>query len=352
MGKQRFLIVLAAFCLVTNAFAKNADNPFAKVASVDIGSDASWVIKDNTATRSGSDSGTYYHLVYDKKQIHLRITSSAEDSEASAKKYDQFAVNDVLIDGKRLPVFQWCLGNQQRHNRFLQQGLTVEKDVCKNQGEVGAFSMKINVATLDMLKSGSKLTFELKPFRSKVNVIFDVSDFPYVIAELNSPPVLSQAVEVIENPVPVVETAAVITPKKCKASPPTGFAEIKTIEYNCANAEAKEKAVSDVNAEVSNERERRKKVAAEREKEKLAEKKVTKEVPKKATKKKLSAEEAALAAALAASAAKQQAIDNEITNKMLGVCQKKWEKGEHRCYCEKYIDHAPKEIQESSTCGS
>jgi len=127
MGKQRFFIALAVFCLSASVIAKNSDNPFEKGASVDIGRDAAWVFTNKTATRSGSDSGTFYHLFFDRKQLRLRITKSAEDSEAVAKHHDQFAVNDVLLDGKRLPVFQWCLNNQERHKRFLQQGLKLKK---------------------------------------------------------------------------------------------------------------------------------------------------------------------------------------------------------------------------------
>lgn len=56
------------------------------------------------------------------------------------------------------------------------------------------------------------------------------------------------------------------------------------------------------------------------------------------------------AAAIAASQAKQAKISDEISMKMIKVCEKYWNKGEHRCYCQKYIEHAPASIQESSTC--
>ncbi len=344
MGKQRFFIALAVFCLSASVIAKNSNNPFEKGASVDIGRDAAWVIGNKTATRSGSDSGTFYHLFYDRKLLRLRITKSAQDSEAAAKRHDQFTVNDVLLDGKRLPVFQWCLNNQERHKRFLQQGLKVKKEVCKNQGEVGTFTMRLNVATLDMLKKGKKLTYKLKPFRSNVSVIFDISDFSGIVAKLNTapPPAIAKS-----QPKPSgVATAAVA--KKCKASPPTGYSEVKAVEYNCADSAAKKKATASVGTAVSKERERKKKVAAEREEKRLAQEKAnaTKLANQKVAEEKLASEQAALAA----SAAQQQAISSDIAGKMIAMCQKKWDKGEHRCYCEKYVSHAPKAIQESSTC--
>jgi len=327
-----------------SAIAKNSNNPFEKGASVDIGSDANWVITDKTATRSGSDSGTFYHLFYDRKQLRLRITNSAEDSEAVAIHHDQFAVNDVLLDGKRLPVFQWCLNNQERHKRFLQQGLKVKKDVCKNRGEVGTFSMRLNVATLDMLKKGKKLTYDLKPYRSDIEVTFDISDFSDVIAKLNTAPA-PVVVKPGRKAAPVVTAAPV---KKCKASPPPSFPEVQVIEYNCSDSVAKAQARTDIDTAVIKERERRKLAAAESEKKRLAAEKAKAEklTAQKAAEEKLAAEQAAVAA----STAQQQAISSEIAVKMIAVCQKKWDKGEHRCYCEKYIDHAPKAIQESSTC--
>ena len=59
---------------------------------------------------------------------------------------------------------------------------------------------------------------------------------------------------------------------------------------------------------------------------------------------------AAEAAAVAASQANQAQLGSEISQKMIKVCEKYWSKGEHRCYCQKYIQHAPSEIQASSTC--
>lgn len=330
--------------------AKSSDNPFAKGAKVDVGSDAAWVIKGKTATRSGSYSGNFYHLFYDRKQLRLRITESAEDSEETARHHDQFSVRDVLVDGKRLPVFQWCLNNQQKHKRFLQQGLQVKKDVCSNQGAMGMFIMRLNLATLDALRKAKKLTFDLKPYRSPVEVNFDISDFSEVVATLNAtekpvatkPAVKDKAAPKVVTAPAVVATPAIVVPeKKCKASPPADVAGVKAIEYNCSDAAARAKATASVNIAVSKVKDKKKKVAAEREKRRLAA-----EAANKAEEERLAAE----AAALAASAAQREAINTEISTKMLPVCQKKWAKGEHRCYCEKFIEHAPKEIQENSTC--
>ena len=95
------------------------DNPFDKGVKVEIGSDNKWQIKGKTATRSGSYSDDFYHFSYDRKKMRLRITSGAEDSEASAREYPQLAVEDVQIDGRRLPLFKRCLAKQQKKTRIL-----------------------------------------------------------------------------------------------------------------------------------------------------------------------------------------------------------------------------------------
>ena len=45
----------------------------------------------------------------------------------------------------------------------------------------------------------------------------------------------------------------------------------------------------------------------------------------------------------------RQAFD-EITKKMVAVCNKVWTKGKHRCYCEKYIEYAPAGIKSNPSC--
>ncbi len=349
MGKQRILTAIMVLCMCLPMAALAEDNPFDKAANINIGSDNEWLIKDKTATRSGSDSGDFYHLFYDRKQLRLRITGSAEDSEVSARKYQHFSVEDVRVDGKRLPLFQWCLGNQQKHSRFLQQGLKVKQGVCENQGEKGAFILRLNASTLDTLKNGQTLSFKIRPFRSSVNVNFDISDFSGVFSKLNTKVNL-----VKKAPAPVVAVDKVATVKKCKANPPKGFASINSIEYACDDAVAKAEAEASIEAIVAKERKHQAKLAADRERKRQeveaakAAKLAQELADKKAAEEKLAAEQAALAET---EASKQQ-MSADITNKMLAVCQKKWASGQHRCYCEKFIEHAPAGIESDPSCSA
>lgn len=334
-------------CLPIVALAN--DNPFDKGETIKVGSDHEWVIKGKTATRSGSDSGNFYHLFYDRKQLRLRITDGAEDSEVSARQYQSFAVEDVKVDGKRLPIFQWCLGNQQKHSRFLQQGLKVKQNVCSNRGEKGTFIIRLNAATLDTLKNAQSLSFKLKPFRASINVEFDVSDFLDVVAKLST---TVKQVQKPQAPVPVVDLDKVIASKTCKAIPPKAFARIEPVEYACDDATAKAEAEASIEAIVVKERQRKAELAAERERKlkEAAEAKKAKELADKKATAEAAAKLAAEQAALAAAEASKKEMSADITNKMLAVCQKKWAKGEHRCYCEEFLEHAPAGIESDPSC--
>ena len=338
-------MVFVALFAYLPAVTLASDNPFAKEVAINIGSDKEWVIKEKTATRSGSDSGDYYHLFFDRKQLRLRITDGVEDSEATAKKYQQFKIEDVQVDGKRLSVFQWCLNNQQKHSRFLQQGLKVKKDVCSNQGNKGAFVMRLNAKALKVLNSAKELSFKLKPFRTSVVVNFDISDFSAVMAKLSTKPESAQIAKVNAVAKEVVEI------KKCNATPPKGFAAIKPVEYNCNDAAAKFQADANVEKQVTEERKHKAKLAAERERKRkvaAAAKKAEELAAKKVEQEKMLAEQAALAE----TAASRRVVNDDITNKMLAVCQKTWAKGKHRCYCEKFIEHAPAGIESDASCAA
>ncbi len=346
--KQRIsaVIVTVFMCLPGAIWASN--NPFDKGVDINIGSDREWVIKDKAMTRSGSEAGDFYHFSYDRKQIRLRITDSVNDDETSARQYQQFTVEDIQVDGQRLPLFQWCLVNQEGHSRSLQQGMKVKQDVCVNQGEQGTFTMRLNAATLEALNDGKTLSFMLKPFRLPVNVNIDISDFSTASARLAAelrPVQKPKAIAPEKKVAPVMEKVAVA--KKCSARAPKGFNKIKSVEYVCADGAAKTKAEADINAQVEKVRAIEAKQTAEKElKRKQAEAEQAEK--QKAEQARLAAEQAALAEI---EASKLQ-VSAEITDKMLAVCMKQWQKGQHRCYCEKFLEHAPEGIESDASCGA
>ena len=341
---SRFFISLLAFCLISsNAFAVRSDNPFAKNESIDIGTDSAWSI-DKTArvaTKTKSDGkGSYYHLLFNNKQIELKITKDAAGTVP--KEFSQLEIKNVEIDGKQSTLFKWCLKNQERHDRFLQQGLSVKKNICSIDGLSGDFVMRLNKDTLEQLKGGSSLSIMLKPFRTPLVLNYDLGDFSDMYTAMNAK---ANPVAAAPAAVAAVKTAPV---EMCLAKAPVKYSSIKSEEYVCDDAAAKISAEAKIAKQVEQEQARQREIAAEKEKQrKLAEEKRKAELAELARQEELRAAEAA---AIAASQAKQAQIDNEITEKMVSMCRKFWDKGEHRCYCQKYIEHAPADIQASSTC--
>jgi len=345
MFKQLLTTFIVLCCFSSTILAMNANNPFAKNESISIGTDTNWTIdkQSKLATKTASDGkGSYYHLRFDNKRLKLSISKDAEG--ATAKSFSQLEIKDVQIDGKQAPLFKWCLKNQDRHDRFLQQGLTVKKNICSINGSDGTFIMRLNKETLLSLQKANSLIIMLKPFRTPVELDYDLGDFSAMQANLNMSAAPKQAKAVA---VPAVMAAPKIE-KKCKSNPPAEYKKIKAVEYICSDVSSKMKAETSIARQVEQEKAKQKTLADEKEKQrKLAEEKQQKELALKLEQEKLLAAEAA---ALAASEEKQMAINDEITQKMLNVCKKYWDKGEHRCYCEKYIEHAPSSIQASSTC--
>ena len=360
MSLLRYFIYLAILISSSQVFA-NRPNPFDKSIMVTAGHDVAWQFGEQTATKSvkGTD-GTWYHLFYDGLRLRLRLTESAEDSQFRARQFEDFAVNDVKIDGKRLDVFQWCLNNQTRHNRFLQQGQTVKKEICQNLGEQGTFVMRLTKDTIAALDHGNSIEYELKPFRTTVNVKFSIDDFDSVnrefkrqqdeklaairareqqaIAEAKA---LAKAAALVAAPAPVVAAPEPRPKAKCKIRPPEGFSEVKDIAYDCDNVAARINAQASIDLKVEEIQLQRKKAAADAER-----KRKEAEAARLAQQEALRKEQEALAA----SAAIQAELSSDIAKKMIAVCEKKWAEGEHRCYCEKYIEHAPASIQSNSTC--
>ncbi len=348
---NRFFVLLFIMCVFSlNVSAKSQDNPFAKTESLTIGKGISWEIdkKAVLATKSISDGkGNFYHLQFDNKQLELSISSDADGLRP--KKFSQLEIKDVKIDGKQNQLFRWCLNNQQRHNRFLQQGLKVKKNICVVNGNAGNFVMSLNKSTLLSLQKGTSMLILLKPFRTPLELHYDISDFNDMVITLNakSEPAIEAVLPaklIVEKPKRAVTTAK----KKCWINPPVKYKNIKSIKYDCGDALAKMEAEAQVAKRVDQKKARQQKLAAENEKQrKLAEEKKQKELAEKLKQEKVLQAEAA---AIAVSEAKQAEIGGEIAQKMIKVCDKYWNKGEHRCYCQKYIEHAPAEIQASSTC--
>ena len=340
---NRLLILLSIGLIISPDVMAN--NPFSKSEVFVIGKEAGWTL-DKAAghmTKSRADKkGNHYHLRFDNRQLELIISRDADGIEP--RRYEQLDIKDVRIDGKQSALFRWCLNNQESHDRFLQQGLAVKSNVCVSDGSSGRFVMQLDKTTLKKLKNASELSRVLKPFRTPLQLQYDITDFAERVVSLNTRDT---------NPSGILPAAAVNgaasnssnIKKICLSSPPIKYESITPIEYVCGDQAAKRQADNKIDNLVKHQQEieaKQKRLAEEKRKREMA--------AAEAERLKLEQQKRAEQAAIAASQAKQEAINNEIVAKMVAVCDKFWSKGEHRCYCQKYIEHAPGEIQSSSSC--
>ncbi len=342
---MRWIIPALIFSFISSAVLAS-NNPFEKKVVVNIGTDHVWEINDGVAVKTGEDKkGQYYQLRFDRKQLSLTVTD--DEAGQHPRSFSQFAVMDVQVDGKRLPLFTWCLKNQERHDRFLQQGLAVKKGICAVNGEQGEAVIRLNRATFESLKTGKRLVFLIKPYRTPLKLNYDLSDFNGMVTALTVKPAMSASQPAAAKAAPVE--------KKCWAGAPARYPDIKPVEYDCADAAAKKDAEKWVITLINKEKARERELALKRKKQQsAAQEKKRRELEaqrrKLAEQKALEEKRQAEAAAIAASELKQSELNTEITLKMVGVCKKFWDKGEHRCYCQKYIDYAPASIKENSSC--
>jgi hypothetical protein len=345
MNNFSYVLVSAMLFVTAQVYAAVDSNPFAKEKRFDFGTDIAWSTSSDSITKTVNVDDNYYHLFFDGRQLRLRITTDKADNESSTKSFDAFAVNDIIIDGKRNAVFQWCLNNQDRHSRFLQQGLSVKKDICINDGAHGVYTMQLNQQTVDALLNGSKLTFVLKPYRTPVELNFNITDFQAAVTKMQHAKAAAVAASKPAEPIHTAVVASVPAPAapkaKCTLKPPAEFAEVRTIEYDCDNEAEKTKAKATLSSQIDKALAAREKLAVEKERKLKAEEKA-----RLAKEEKTRREQEALAA----SAALQQELSSDIAKKMIAVCQKKWSEGEHRCYCEKYIQFAPAGIESDPSC--
>ena len=347
-------LLLAATFSVQALAALN--NPFNKTTSVTAGANVKWDIKKGVAKKTSTTSdndGTFYQLKVTQNQLSLHLLSS---TSGAIKSFDQLTIDDVQLDGKTSALFQWCLNNQQSHNRFLQQGLKIKKDICHNKGQDGMFLMKLNRTTYDLLKSTQDLTFIIKPYRSAVVVTFDVSDISNVYAKINS--VGASATKKVEPKKPAVKltpkpamvkkpvaAAVAVKPKPkakkvCSIKPPLDFSSIRVVKYNCDDAAEKAKARKQMAVSVKKARDEKDKQAADQKKSKQTE----------AEKLALEEKKRKEAEAVLNSEKNTNKIRNEVSERMIGMCKKKWAEGEHRCYCEPYLEFAPAGISSDASC--
>lgn len=350
-----FIFLVALTASMPSIAALN--NPFNKTNNMEVGTEVKWTYSDGVASKISlvaDKDGSYYQLMVTNNQIRLQLVDSASKT-GKPIKFEQFTIKDVQLDGSSSSLFQWCLNNQQNHSRFLQQGLTVKKDVCLNKGAQGLFVMNLNKATHSLLQKTARLTFMVKAYRTPINVTFEMQDVASVFARLGGGSTLADkksnkekdVSKYLSKPIPIA--APVVKAKPCLLKPPAQYPTIKTIEYVCNDDADKVKARKQLAVSIK---------AIKLKNEKLAKQKQLRlkqeeaaRLKREARQKQLDQEKEKELKQIAEAESNMLKIRDQVSEKMIAMCNKKWATGVHRCYCEPYIKHAPSNIKSDASCG-
>ena len=338
---SRFTALLfVCISLILASFSVQAEvNPFKKAKVYSFDRDVSWYFKEGAAVLSASrrDGGDtlYYHLHVNKERIRLRLSKNDPSGELeNTRGLQGMTVNDVIVDGRTLPLFEWCLQNQERPGKKIKSNAIVINDTCINPGN-GDFVINLDHSSKNVMKFGRKIEFVVEPYSRPIKLSFSLSNYAEIIARVDKPepaPVVRaapapKAVAKPSAPKPKPKPRPKAVAKTCKASPPAEYASVvKSVDYPCSDSKKKANAENAVNAKVAAEQQKRQAAAAAR-KQQEAEKKQELEAKNKV----------------------EEEWEKRQAAMWIKRCQKHWAKGGSPCYCEKYIDQAPAGVK--STCG-
>ncbi len=327
---QRLSILLILTSVFFMPLSQAAFNPYKKDVNLHFDESIPWKFSNNQAVKSGQnkDRGeiNYYHLKINHKRILLRLGRSDPSGNAeNTRPLDALDIIDVMIDGQRLPLFQWCMDNRstQAENKVFRPGTVVKNDICSNSGG-GDFVIKLDGTSRRLLSQGKALQFMTRPYKAQENISYDLSDLPPLLERMaraeNPRPVAKKVVEkkAVRKPKPVAKPKVKKTAKLCQAKPPLEYkAKISAVSYPCNNALRKTTAEKRIHDHVQIEKQKQ---AAETEHRR-----------------------AASARKQAESEMKQQSKKWETMQDSMWVvrCKKHWDSGISPCYCRRVLSQAP-----------
>ena len=329
--------VLGAVLAGTNIVQAGV-NPFKKSKNYSFSDDVPWYENSGAAIKSGSvrdgADTNYYHLNVNKDRVLLRLSKNDPSGELiGTRKLGVLAITDVLLDGRQLPIFGWCLRNQQVPGKKLKQNAVVANDTCVNAGGMGDFVINLDVATEAQLKRAQRLEFLIEPYGRPVKLSFSMKGYAPLMAKMNKPAVVKKPQVVKAKPKPKPKPVVKAKPKPikmCNARPPGEFKkQVKSVPYPCTDANKKAAAENRVALNVQAERKKRE---AKIKSAKL------KEARRKEEKKPESVEDKK----------REAEWDDKQSALWVSRCERHWKKGKSPCYCVKYLDQAPKGVK--NTC--
>jgi hypothetical protein len=338
LTKQITSIGFTALFLLVATTTQATINPFKKTKDLSFGPEVAWyehqgaVIKSGTE-REGADTN-YYHVNISPQRLLLRLGRNDPSGElVDTRSLPNLDIVDVLLDGQRLPLFDWCLNNQQTPGRALKQNAVVINDTCVNAGGGGDFIIRLDEQSKTRLNSARTLSFIIEPYGRPVRLDYSMAGFSPLMAKVDRPEPV-RAAPPVAPPKPAVKAAApkpVARPKPkpvkmCTAKPPADFASaVNAIRYPCNDSGRKQAAEKSIAQQVAQEKQKMAQELKRAREEELARQQAI-ETEKRA--------------------AEWQAQQDALWIKR---CQRHWAKGSSPCYCEKYLDQAPPGV--TNTCG-
>lgn len=336
LTKKFTSIGIAALFLIVSAGAQATVNPFKKTKDLSFGTDVAWYEHDGAVIKSGAERDgadtNYYHVNISPQRLLLRLGRNDPSGElADTRSLPNLDIVDVLLDGQRLPQFDWCLNNQQTPGRMLKQNAVVINDICVNAGGGGDFIIRLDEQSKTRLKMVRTLSFIIEPYGRPVRLDYSMAGFSALMAKLDRPEPV-QAAQPVAPPRPAVKAPApkpVAKPKPvkmCSAKPPSDFSSaVNAISYPCNDSAKKQDAEQRIAKQVAQEKQKMAQELKRAREEELARQQAI-ETEKRA--------------------AEWQAQQDALWIKR---CQRHWDKGTSPCYCEKYLDQAPPGV--TNTCG-
>jgi len=347
MVNKQGLTALFCLLLMFSNVSYGGMNPFKKSKNYVFGPDVVWYEDHNVAIKSGSvqdgSDTNYYHLIIDNDQLLLRLGKNDPSGELeNTRRLDNLSIVRVNVDGRPLPLFKWCLQNQQDPGNRLKQNAIVANGVCINGGGGGDFIINLDRSTVEILYRSKMLEFVVEPYGRRVKLVYSMLGFSPIMDIINKPaPVVKKPAP---QPMVIVqpESAPEIKPDKikpkakakpkplktCYARPPAEYkSKVPVADYPCNDAVKKASAEAKVTAGVKQIKQNKaaaQKAALAAEKQKKAREQSNKD------------------------AKRETEWDSKQASLWISRCKVHWARNKSPCYCQKYLEQAPKGVK--NTC--
>ena len=318
--------------LISLSLSIQAANPFQKTIDYEFPDSVSWsLIKKDTAIKTGEvkdgSNALFFHLSINNKQLKLRFSKNDPAGQVmNSRGLNSLVIEDVLVNGKRLPLFHWCLNNQKAESSKFKQGTPVSRNACIN--EEGDFIINLDVKSKQLLKNAQTLEFVTEPFRRNEKLKFGMAGYVAIMKKLEKPAPIIPA-KTVAKPVVKPKIMAKKEIKTCYAKPPVAYKALKPVAYPCLDSAKKIAAETKINQQVVAQKKKADLLAAEAKKKQI-------QKQKQVTKIDAAAEDKA--------EAEWQKRQNAIWIKR---CEKHWMKRVSPCYCKAYIAHAPQGVKDT-----